>query len=69
MPGPSDIMFYAEGPSTQHLRSLVPNTMKTIFLAPETSNIGYLDPLGNTPYIDILICCHAIQRSWVALLG
>ena len=37
---------FPEGPSIQHLRTLVPNTIKGMVLkGPVTSNIGYLDPL------------------------
>ena len=35
-----------EGPSTQALRTLVPNTIKGMVLEPESLNIGYLDPVG-----------------------
>ena len=36
-----------EGPSTQYLRILVPNTIQgMVFLRPKTLNVGYLDPLG-----------------------
>ena len=35
-----------EGPSTQSLRSLVPDTIEGMVFGPETSNIGYLDSLG-----------------------
>ena len=36
-----------DGPSTQYLRFLVAETSKAIwFLEPETTSIGYLDPLG-----------------------
>ena len=40
-------MYAPEGPSTQYLRTLVPNTTKGMVLEAETSNIGYLDPLGS----------------------
>ena len=36
-----------EGPSTQYLRTLVPNTIASMLLGPESLNIGYLDPLGS----------------------
>ena len=39
-------MCLPEGPGTQHLRTLVPNTTVGMDLEPETLNIGYLDPLG-----------------------
>ena len=41
-----------ENPSTQHWRSLAPNTIKAMFfyLKPETSSIGYLDPLSSDPW-------------------
>ena len=36
-----------EGPSSQHLKPLVPKTIQGIWLLEaETINIGYLDPLG-----------------------
>ena len=35
-----------EGPSAQHLRTLVPKTMPLMVLGPGSSNIRYLDPLG-----------------------
>ena len=38
---------HPEGPRTQYLGALVPNTSRSIvFVQPETSNIGYLDPVG-----------------------
>ena len=40
------IMSCPEGPSSQYLRTLVPNTIESMVLEPETPNIGYLDPLG-----------------------
>ena len=43
-----------EGPSTKHLRTLVPTTNKGIWiLEPETSKIGYLDPLGVGAELDL----------------
>ena len=43
------LSYCPEGPSTQYLRSLVPETIvleKVKVLGRETSNIRYLDPLG-----------------------
>ena len=39
--------FNPEGPSTQHLSSLALYALKSMVLEPDTSNSGYLDPLGN----------------------
>ena len=37
---------YPKGPSTQYLRTLVPETMKSMVFGTRILNIGYLDPLG-----------------------
>ena len=43
-----DLNLFPQGPSTQDLRTLVPKTINGMFLEPDTSTIGYLDPLGFT---------------------
>ena len=46
-PTPRVCIQYPEGPSTQHLRTLVPNTIKaTVFGTRVLNYVGYLDPRG-----------------------
>ena len=49
------IVCKPEGPSTQHLRFLVPKTIPVmVSRAKNSSNAGYLDPLGN--YVQPEMC-------------
>ena len=50
-----------EGPSSQYLGLLVPKTIPSIqwYLGQETSDIGYLDPLGMPWYSKCPICSAA----------
>ena len=53
----------ASGPSTQHVRSLVPNTIKGIAFGPEASRIEYLDPLGNLPQRATMAACRTAPQN------
>ena len=48
-----------EGPSTQYLRTLVPNTIKRMVFGTRNTNIGYLDPLGKH-------AAHKLKARWLS---